>query len=35
MEVEAYPAFRFAVQIEGVTEAVYTECTLPSLEGDV
>jgi phage tail-like protein len=35
MEVEAYPAFRFAVQIEGVTEAVFTECTLPSLEVDV
>ncbi|NLX36844.1 MAG: phage tail protein [Chloroflexi bacterium] len=35
MEVEAYPAFRFAVQIEGVTEAMFTECTLPSLEVDV
>jgi hypothetical protein len=27
---EAYPAFRFAVQIDGITEAVFSECTLPS-----
>ena len=32
---EAHPAFRFVVQIEGVTEAVFTECTLPSLEVEV
>jgi len=35
MQTEAYPAYRFAVQIEGVTEAVFTECTLPSLEVEV
>jgi len=35
MQVEAYPAYRFAVQIEGVTEAIFTECTLPSLEIEV
>jgi len=29
---EAHAAFRFAVQIEGITEAVFTECTLPTLE---
>lgn len=33
--VEAHPAFRFAVQIDGVTEAVFTECTLPTLEVEV
>lgn len=35
MQTEAYPAYRFAVEIEGVTEAVFTECMLPSLEVDV
>jgi phage tail-like protein len=35
MQVEAYPAYRFAVQIEGITEAVFTECTLPALEVEV
>lgn len=32
---EAHAAFRFAVQIEGITEAVFTECTLPALEVEV
>lgn len=30
--VEAFASFRFAVQIEGIDEAVFSECTLPSLE---
>ncbi len=29
---EAHAAFRFAIQIDGITEAVFTECTLPTLE---
>ena len=33
--VEVHAAFRFAIQIDGITEAVFTECTLPSLEVDV
>jgi phage tail-like protein len=33
--VEAHPAFRFVVQIDGNPEAVFTECTLPSLEVEV
>ena len=32
---ELHAAFRFAVQIDGITEAVFTECTLPSLEVEV
>jgi len=32
---EAHAAFRFAVQIEGIDEAVFSECTLPALEVDV
>lgn len=32
---EAHAAFRFAVQIEGITEAVFTECTLPTLEVEI
>ena len=32
---EGHPAFRFAVQIDGVGEAAFTECTLPALEVDV
>ena len=32
---EIHPAFRFAVQIEGITEAMFTECTLPTLEVEV
>lgn len=32
---EVHAAFRFAIQIDGITEAVFTECTLPSLEIDV
>ncbi len=30
--VESFASFRFAVQIEGIDEAVFSECTLPSLE---
>ncbi len=33
--IEIHAAFRFAVQISGVTEAVFTECTLPTLEVEV
>lgn len=32
---EIHAAFRFAVQISGVTEAVFTECTLPTLEVEI
>jgi phage tail-like protein len=32
---EVHAAFRFAVQIDGITEAVFTECTLPTLEVEV
>ena len=32
---EMHGAFRFAVNINGVPHAVFTECTLPSLEVDV
>jgi len=32
---EMHAAFRFAVQIDGVTEAVFTECTLPTLEVEI
>jgi phage tail-like protein len=32
---EIHAAFRFVVQIDGVTEAVFTECTLPILEVEV
>jgi phage tail-like protein len=32
---EGYPAFRFVVQIDGIGEAVFTECTLPNLEVEV
>lgn len=35
LRVEAHPAFRFVVQIDGNPEAVFTECTLPSLEVEV
>ncbi len=33
--VETHAVFRFAVQIDGITEAVFTECTLPALEVEV
>lgn len=33
--VEVHAAFRFAVQIDGITEAVFTECTLPTLEVEI
>ena len=32
---EVHAAFRFAIQIDGVTEAVFTECTLPTLEVEI
>ena len=32
---EAHSAFRFAVQIDGIAEAFFTECTLPTLEVEV
>jgi phage tail-like protein len=32
---ETHAAFRFAVQIDGITGAVFTECTLPALEVEV
>lgn len=32
---DAFPAFRFNVQIDGLTEARFTECTLPSLEVEI
>ena len=32
---EVYPAYRFVVQIDGVPEAFFTECTLPNLEIEV
>jgi phage tail-like protein len=28
----SHAAFRFAVEIDGIAEAVFTECTLPTLE---
>lgn len=33
--VENHTAFRFTVQIDGIDEAVFTECTLPTLEIEV
>jgi phage tail-like protein len=32
---DPYSSFRFAVQIDGIDEAVFSECTLPALEIDV
>ena len=32
---EIHAAFRFAVQIDGITEAVFTECGMPTLEVEV
>jgi phage tail-like protein len=32
---DAHAAFRFAVQIDGLAEARFTECTLPALEVEV
>jgi phage tail-like protein len=29
------PAFRFLVEIDGINEAVFTECSLPAVEWDV
>lgn len=33
--VDAHAAFRFAVKIDGVDGAIFSECTLPPLEVDV
>ena len=30
--IEPHPAFRFGVEIDGITGAFFTECTLPTLE---
>jgi phage tail-like protein len=35
MGAQAIPAFRFAVSIEGESQAVFTECTLPVIEWEV
>lgn len=32
---QVHATFRFAVQIDGVTQATFTECTLPTLEVEV
>jgi phage tail-like protein len=32
---QAYPAFRFVVQIDGMQGATFTQCTLPALEVEV
>lgn len=32
---DVYPGFRFVVTISDITGAVFTECTLPSIEWDV
>ena len=32
---QVHAAFRFAIQIDGITEAVFTECTLPALEVEI
>ena len=32
---ETFTAFRFAIQIDGITEALFTECTLPTLEVEI
>ena len=31
----AHPSFRFTVEIEGINHAVFTECTLPSIDWDL
>lgn len=33
--IQVHTTFRFAVQIDGVTEAMFTECTLPALEVEI
>ena len=33
--VHAYPAFRFVVKIDGITEAAFTECVLPQIEWEI
>ena len=33
--IEAHPSFRFAVRLDKAPHAIFTECTLPSLEVDI
>ena len=33
--IGAHPTFRYAIEIEGIGEAIFTECTLPPLEIDI
>jgi len=35
LPAEAHPAFRFLVQVDGVGDVYFTECTLPPLEVDL
>lgn len=35
MTQAAYPAFRFTVEIEGIAQAAFTECTLPTIEWEI
>jgi phage tail-like protein len=35
MLAQAHPAFRFVVKVDGETNGVFTECTLPTLEWEV
>jgi phage tail-like protein len=32
---DPHASFRFAVEIAGITEAIFTDCTLPNIEWDV
>ena len=32
---QTYPAFRFLVDVEGKTQAAFTECTLPNIDWDI
>ena len=32
---DVYPGFRFVVTISDITGAVFTECTLPTIEWDL
>ena len=32
---QANPAFRFVVSIEGINQAVFTQCTLPTIEWEI
>jgi len=35
LRAHANPAFRFVIDVDGETQAAFTECTLPSIEVDV